>query len=1187
MVAPTLSAGLIEVNNLTVTSGTSAALTATQATVTNLTATNVNATNFTLNNAQDITIGGQLFEASQFATPTAGPRSMVTMAGKDYNNTNYQPATDGSGNALPFFKVSGQHDTFEPIQQLELPEFGVFSVNNPTGSAGTQQTFNGVCDQEFVYFIWENNHMLNYLSGSHLADWHLQGYAGDYPSSTTLIVKLDRSTGKVVNYKPLGLILDQAYVAAGSTVLAQSVVGPGVYYEDASGVIVVDASGNPATVAVNGTVSSASGYKGFQTTDLSTWAGTGDDTTRGPAQIYTDSDLGNCLYVTGQSYKYASALKIKCSDLTLVWRRTVPVIYTQNIGSDGNLAACHREARCILVIPPGFGRAEPVVVVGTSANPAYGMIDTIDLNKLWAFYKSGGTISAWKDYGLTADVEPMWTMLMGPDPMKSGDAIPSTVFRQAAPGTLLPKVAGVQQVMDASGFIEDSDGNVSVSIYYPLTNGYAFNAGNPASALASGCKTSGTFNLLTGRQFIDFTNVDLPIVTILNPSLGIDVKPLMNEFAKFTFASGTTFSASASYTGSIQNGPYAGGSVTVTGQDILNGVPDNSGNYFPEQGIVSHQPVNRVIYLAQVGRAMDAYEAGELNIYGGGCYLSMAYDVETDVLITPTGQWISAGNHIEKNASLEMLNDWTDPSGTVYPGILTGYTDPDGATNAFVDLNGDYHNFGPNFNGVGNSYHKGCDASGVFVPYHSYGRDFLLNNPSTNYARVGVYNYWYNGFTNVGVLNADASGNPLTNMSTNPMMYIPSGDASGNINEMSGCKFLNNRQQAYWDKANALRDNQNFGALYNRSGATGCTGIRVSNGELMFSIQQTNFDMVDHSSTFEVGGQAVIDAFHMSGYNMDGTSATIIKMTDKNKVARKILVCTGKVKFMMLDYDLLVDPITKASKTLTHVPGDSTVDYKKGCQTNTWKNAMIYESNTGFLSFLVIFNGYGTDGTNFLTSSCSAATYYIANWNEGFLPNKEVHGLQMDTTMANGKYWQAQALPDSALAYLNSINDPMFNFYGLYQNVPAYACTKSFKITCRNIQLALDNYFVDDVVNTDYAIVKWQNATDYGSSANNQGPQIYGSVVLSGSNNGYLQFLDINTGYPINHPIPATGEYVPFPLNNKSSGVFNPEGMRSPPLIVDGVMYGYGGNSKWNGGSDALLPFGYATKMFMWTPFGK
>ncbi len=76
--------------------------------------------------------------------------------------------------------------------------------------------------------------------------------------------------------------------------------------------------------------------------------------------------------------------------------------------------------------------------------------------------------------------------------------------------------------------------------------------------------------------------------------------------------------------------------------------------------------------------------------------------------------------------------------------------------------------------------------------------------------------------------------------------------------------------------------------------------------------------------------------------------------------------------------------------------------------------------------------------------------------------------------------------------------------------------------------------------------------------------QIYGNHVVAGDNGGVLYIMDIETG-----DIKRT--------------ISDYEGASCGPVIADGIMYGYGGNNKWNTSSQTR----YATYVWMATPYGK
>jgi hypothetical protein len=1289
----TYKAGLLNVGTLNAT-GSSALLEANTANVTTLTATTVN--------AQTLNVPSS---ASRFVVPRE-QRSMVTMSAKDYPGTNYQAATDGSGNSLPFFTVTTQGNNNSV--ELNLPEFGAFNVTGIPGVKAQQQSYQGVCDLDYVYFIWEIGQDLpTSWTGTYLGVW--QAFAGnfqDWMASSVLIVKLDRNTGEIVQMQQLGLMMDQAYLAAGSTKAAQELaVGPGVYTADINGDPVKDASGNYVTSAVNGTDKNAPGYIGFQSRNTGqTWAQAGDDNSRGPLQLYQDPDTGvNYLYLPGNAQKYASISKIRCSDLTLVWRRTIdPMYYAYE---NASLTNAGRVMRQLMVVPPRPGRDYPVVVATATDNFSYSTINLIDVGKLWDYYKSGGSVQAWADYGLTA--EPMWQTLIGPTPLDVGDALPVGLFRQVNPSSYNPMtIDGVTETIDASGYIKDEDGNVSIELYAPLKSGYLFTDGSANDPTVNGCKTTGEFNLLTGASYVCFLDgIEAVIASSRVDSSGVLLDPgnfpvqkSIWEFAKFSFTSdssnvtqltGGLFDVSKNYTGIRQNGPNAGSSITVSGYTLLQGVPDSSGRYFPQQndGSGNFQPVLKKVYLAQAlaGRAIaDIYEGSEVDTFGGGCYMSIAYDYDTDVFVTTTGQIVGAGAGIEKDWSLALHTD-VSCNGVFYPGVTTPYQVPDLSGgfiyNTYIDDSGNLQN--PNtFNGAGTPFFKGLNQLGQFIPYKPYAFDFMKKNPLTGY-RTQFTNYFMQTANFLGA-NADASGLLLTNMSTNPQLWIPGGDASGNITEFNQAIFIQQRAKAWWDKIIMMRDNLNLGARYNRQGTCGFTGIKVSNGELMFSINTHGYDVADHSNDFSLteATHTPSGVFKISGTNADACSVSILNMVDSSGINRKLLTGTTKTRFFMLDYKLLVDS-SGNSKTLTHVPGDSSLDYKRGCQTNTWKNALLYESDFGNSPQAAVFNGHGTDGVNFIHDVNGLSKFPpVANVISGMVPGKEVHGLDMDPYVAqnawqkplgsrdpnllaligrigplitfgfppagigavDGSYnfplpaagspsggatdqqlgyllrtyadiatlvatYPTQLAAIGQLAALQALLSPtsstgilaLLGFLGFTQYAGAlnlttrlfsngsYRALANSNINCYDLQTILNNSITDPSGNTPNNVIKYQflNSDIYNTGWANQGPQIYGNVVFKGNTNGIVEVFDINTGFPINKPIPrdASGNIDPQGVSNirtPNTGIYNPEGQRVIPLIADGLMYGYGGANKFQF-TNALQ----ANKIFMWTPYGK
>lgn len=397
-----------------------------------------------------------------------------------------------------------------------IKKYDVFNAQTPPTTAN-QQSFSGVCDKEYVYYAWEvgSKEGENYMkSGTLWEGWGI--YHNLINSNETIIIKQSRDTGEIVLVKRLADIT------------------------------------------------------GIPTTDPTKLEKTGDDITRGPFAIYD-----GYLYTTGQSQVYPSIIKIRCSDLTLVWRKVI---------SDGNLYV-HIEGqpsisrsgllmRQIIVIPPNKHRKFPLVLASSVSALSYCTVTLDTLFKLFNYYNGSGKVYAYKDNG--DDAEFLWDY--------------SSTGKTYSPGDKL----------SVGSFGENTD---EIKIYYPLTPGYKFNEGDPHKGIE---KTSGKFNLLTGK---------------VNPDNSW-------EYGKFTFEPNTVFSDKKSYKCVIQNGPRKGKTVTVRGNKL----------YKKEEGKQQYQPVIKILYRNQINKKrLDEFEAYELTIRGGGIYCNFCYEEEKDVIIFGTG----------------------------------------------------------------------------------------------------------------------------------------------------------------------------------------------------------------------------------------------------------------------------------------------------------------------------------------------------------------------------------------------------------------------------------------------------------------------------------------------------------------------------------------------------------------------
>ncbi len=518
----------------------------------------------------NLKVDGSVLTKTKYLTKPSGERQEVICSACTYEGSNYLPSTNPAWNArkrntpsIPVTRDGGAKQFIkEPVEVFN-------SVSGPpTGLL--QQTLQGVCDQDYVYYFGEIGDIPYVTGGVDVSLWTY--YLGhSFVSNTSVIIKQSRTTGQVVQARLLGEMVNTYYYGA----------------PDASGVYnIPDGSAN------------------YITTDSSTYEGTGDDVTRGPGAIYDGH-----LYTTGQSVKYASMFKIRCSDLSLVWRYEVSSTDYRPVEEDPLLTAAGIIMRQILVIPPSESRPHPTVITTSTDAFQYSAIDADTLLKNFQYYTQGGHVWAWDDLGTTAQYR--WDFTNSPRPFVAGDVLPNTVFKR-----------------DSSGAIIDD-----LEIYYPLTNGYEF-----LDVAADGSKTSGTFNLLTGNITID--NEDY-------------------EFAKFTFADGVVLSESDYYTGIVQIGENQGNEVTVSGATLLSPTT-YYGN--PTTGM---QSVVKVLHAStQVGvKVLDQYEASELSSYGGGMYNAIVYDAERDVVMFPVSNTTHVCHDYEKTTFQAYYEFNVDDSG--------------------------------------------------------------------------------------------------------------------------------------------------------------------------------------------------------------------------------------------------------------------------------------------------------------------------------------------------------------------------------------------------------------------------------------------------------------------------------------------------------------------------------------------
>ena len=1141
MVAPTLSAGLIEVNNLTVTSGTSAALTATQATVTNLTATNVNATNFTLNNADSLTIGGQFYAQSNYAkcTPVASRQTIKTQM-INYSCHNWLPSTLPNWGAVstmdqptvpnPFgwnqalsqvnYFVSQALTPFNvPACTYNMETYSVYncesllSLNIPEG-LNESSAFAPLCDELYVYHLGQNYqanwaNQLDFsanIAGVNWTNWTYFGSANGW-CRDMVIIKQSRDTGKVVQVKYTGYMVNEYYY------------GP----------------------AISGTTNSAvfnipDGSANYAQTDVQTAEGYGAGTLRALFAMYNDPVVNTgCMYTIGTWGSTGNSLmKIDTADLKLIYRQVIgvwdPIIYPGNpqIYNQGEFP------RSMVVAPPTETRPFPMIIVGTTNLMQYTAVTSNNTIRDFDYYTAGGHVFGYTDIGYSCSLT--WSYANAPKTFLAGSLLDINVF----PLTDSPGVP-----------------NASMEIYEPLRDGYVFTDGSANGRLA---KTTGTFNLLVdgkslggaGSGRIDSTGINFYDASVGTGAtqgsfknyhyhdasgfvLGADSLPILSWrandylFGSFDFTKDSSnykvcsgaFDKTKSYYCTVQNGPTQGQRILVPGTWLVPAVDDLSPTakfaYDASGNSQGWQPVIKTLYKTMAGNyQLTMYEASELSLVGGGIYMSFVYDPVNDVVSIPSSNLTHSCYEYDKKAYQYLWSHTYDLSGNAL------------STNTNINLLNNYDSAYPYIN-------PRILANPVWDAQSHYQQNTMMFNPNSN-------------------VFADSSNSRHTTHD-----------------------LIKAWQTRHWTAMQSTRDNLKLGSYYDRMAFDSVTGLNVSDGTTKFLLKLNSYDCADHSVGFDNGG-AEDTVFHSDGPNQDISSVTLVEsvpyyyyspageiiatqynLTDPAGNPGKWLVARTKSHPIVFDYNqLLTSTLVGATDASGNV--DPSGQFIYGLASNDSMDSKIYEETMGPQQQFMCFGSSMWDGSMFVSKTTG----------QNFLP--EAYLAHQVTNIA----YPVPGLVDPN----NYVTPPFFasaNVYGAYAPT-LYSLDLSHMTNIPRATLATmnrDSAILD--VSGNPVINKYTGEPRYvcpwiqighANGALDAGViQGYGNMVVMGQNNGKMNMISIQTGAVI-------------------QTVFCSEGAQNAPTIVDGIMYGYGGTGKW-GGMPYLWGNKAATQLNMWTPNGK
>jgi hypothetical protein len=854
-------------------------------------------------------------------------------------------------------------------------------------------------------------------------------------------------------------------------------------------------------------------YTGIYTTNYQFFSTLGRDQTRGPMTIYN----GN-IYLILTSYRYYTLFKIRASDLSLLWYRDVE---PEGEGAYINTVLPQwsnykYQLRQVDVIPPSNGRTNPLVIVSNGHAGGYGRGQTAyiaglensqtvinqnksSLHREFGNITSEGAIYAYNDLGSSSTLR--WKFNSMPNNYSAGDNLKQTSFRRDSNGNLI-------------------DG---IEIMYPLTNGYQFVQGSGAAGIAN---TAGTFDILTGQYFMNWANEPAAPGYNKQPPIGATTDPLVvaytipatganngffdhvwynifegmkAEFAKVTFPAGTTFYNTGSYTGTVQNGPRHGEIVTIPGTAIYSVSPSGP------QGQWYH-PVPKTLYLQQCATGvnpitLDQYEAFGLSFKGATPYGNYSYDEASDTLMVGFGNSQSAPRQFG-------LDYWS-----------WAMTQATGGT-----AEGDFAKANPIFAGWRYLTDKICGfndlvGTGAALVQDQRAKQARYYGFQDNW-RLNTGGYWggdkYNRALTDSVVGINADNGGLK-------FALP-------LNGMDSFAFATSLN------GEGTPLNLFYGGGANADAAKGAMVITLPQP----SLAAANYNPYD------------ISTYLYNGTGTPGWGSANEKLWARNQTGPvKVLVASTKERIFLYDFDRLV-----GETSLTHVSGDSTIDFQQGIRTNNFKDYELFYQKEALITIGHAFNGLTWDGNRLITK----------------IPG--MGGLSIGKALGS-------PLVSLLLGKQTSFIFPVANVFeqGLEKHYgylvdPKFYDTRVNGFSNSPVIYGYKNLYtlLNTVPSTFSGMVEWAflqegSKDDDGQKyLQNQPMAVYGNYVITGNENGSIYFINKDTG-------------------SLDRELYNEEGTGSGFLINDGIIYNIGGKTKWSAFVNPNAVKG--TKLVMYTPYGQ
>jgi hypothetical protein len=364
------------------------------------------------------------------------------------------------------------------------------------------------------------------------------------------------------------------------------------------------------------------------------------------------------------------------------------------------------------------------------------------------------------------------------------------------------------------------------------------------------------------------------------------------------------------------------------------------------------------------------------------------------------------------------------------------------------------------------------------------------------------------------------------------------------FNPESSNLLLRNEMIQHWARFDYCRDNLHFGPRFDRALTGSLVGIKACNGRMEFAARTHGLDLTSHDTDFFPNPVA---AFLPGGFNEDAMHWSLARYNNKrvwddatDTIVDSSLNITGdyligytKSRMFIFDYQRLCT----AGKQMTGTHGPYH-EYELGITHNTcFDYAVVWAQSDQKIRVAGLFDGWAFDGDMFILQP-----FLYGVTNDIVTPSKCL-----------GPDGSAKGLINSPVEFgVQKTSNPV--------QMPLYAY---------NIPNLIRKYNAGSnlAALSDSEVLTWARIFPSAGWWERSGTQFYGNLLVSTCMESGTNMIN-----------PKDGTIV--------QTVYWAEGQAVAPVIVDGIMYNYGGTNKEGNAGDNGQPKD-VNYLVMWTPYGK